>query len=354
MFIPFIPIVPETTVINKTIVYQDTVLNLKELGSNIKITSISDIKESSFEECLKTILKNNVNVTFNTIQYSKSEKKIYFYTDKEIKTNAWNNIDIVKYDHIKNNQNIISVLIDIMDHTEACPEDSVNLFEVCELSATTHKKVEKITESYRQKAVTNIHQRYENGTMVVHYFTDNMLHIGIRFHDFKHTEYSHFNLAKENGDLYIYESKNSVGHDLIDKDIVLSLIGQEMSELFDILKEHENEKEASGATINKNGFVLKIYRDSVAISAYDKKKSAQPYFSLIKYHSHDEYKYESNSNNLSSFLKGNEADLFKKMYVEIEACPAWMRQPLKEAKQTTLVKPKEKSFIKKIMAYIKK
>jgi len=41
MFIP-IPIVPMTTtrVINKTIIYSDTVLNLKDVGSNLKINSI--------------------------------------------------------------------------------------------------------------------------------------------------------------------------------------------------------------------------------------------------------------------------------------------------------------------------
>ena len=76
----FIPIVPHTTVINKTIVYSDTVLNLKDLGDNIKVTSISDVDEFSFEFCLKKVFESNPGVTFNTIQYSKENKKIYFYT----------------------------------------------------------------------------------------------------------------------------------------------------------------------------------------------------------------------------------------------------------------------------------
>jgi len=50
-----VPFVPHTAVINKTIVYSDTVLQLKDLGSNLIVTSIRDVSESSLEDCLKTI-----------------------------------------------------------------------------------------------------------------------------------------------------------------------------------------------------------------------------------------------------------------------------------------------------------
>ena len=56
MFVPCIPTVPRTTIINKTIVYCDTVLSLKDVGSNIKIASISGISENELEKCLKIIL----------------------------------------------------------------------------------------------------------------------------------------------------------------------------------------------------------------------------------------------------------------------------------------------------------
>ena len=46
MFVPCIPTVPRTTIINKTIVYCDTVLSLKDVGSNIKIARISGISEN--------------------------------------------------------------------------------------------------------------------------------------------------------------------------------------------------------------------------------------------------------------------------------------------------------------------
>ena len=54
MFVPIVPIVPSmssnrNTVINKTIVYNDTVLNLKEIGDNLKVTTIDDVKEYDLE-----------------------------------------------------------------------------------------------------------------------------------------------------------------------------------------------------------------------------------------------------------------------------------------------------------------
>lgn len=78
MFIPIVPFVPHTTVINKTIVYSDTVLSVNDSGNNLKVTSISNVNESSLEKCLKTIFESNPNVIFNTIQYSKNDKKVRF------------------------------------------------------------------------------------------------------------------------------------------------------------------------------------------------------------------------------------------------------------------------------------
>ena len=48
-----VPFVPHRTIVNKTIVYSDTVLPLKDTGSNLKVTSISNVSEYSLEKCLK-------------------------------------------------------------------------------------------------------------------------------------------------------------------------------------------------------------------------------------------------------------------------------------------------------------
>lgn len=104
----FIPVAHHlhTTIINKTIVYSDTVLNLKDVGENIKLTTISDVGEYSFEKCIKTILDSNPNVTFNTIQYSKNDKKVYFYTNPEVDTKAWYESNRFVSESLKSNKEI--------------------------------------------------------------------------------------------------------------------------------------------------------------------------------------------------------------------------------------------------------
>ena len=67
MFVPVVPIIPNTTVVNKTIVYSDTVLPLKDKGNNLKISSV-EVSEYEMEYCLKTIFESNPNVTFNTLR----------------------------------------------------------------------------------------------------------------------------------------------------------------------------------------------------------------------------------------------------------------------------------------------
>ena len=86
---PYVPHTKRTKVINKTIVYSDTILPLKDIGSHLKVTSISNIGEHSLESCLTIIFQSNPNVVFNTIQYSRNDKKVYFYTNQEITLKAF-------------------------------------------------------------------------------------------------------------------------------------------------------------------------------------------------------------------------------------------------------------------------
>lgn len=89
MFIPVIPVAHRNNVVHKTIVYQDTVLPLKDIGANLVLTKLNNISESDFEDVLNIILKSNQQVLFNTVQYSKRDKILYFYTNKKISTSEY-------------------------------------------------------------------------------------------------------------------------------------------------------------------------------------------------------------------------------------------------------------------------
>ena len=51
----FVPIASPIINNHYHIVYADTVLSLKEIGSNIHVASISGVIESEMEECIKVI-----------------------------------------------------------------------------------------------------------------------------------------------------------------------------------------------------------------------------------------------------------------------------------------------------------
>ena len=99
--------IPITSHYEKNIIYSDTVLDIKCLGSNIKITSISNVSEYSFKKCLEIILNSNKDVFFNTIQYSKENKKVYLYTDKEVNLDEWNSLSITNYKPLNNKKEIL-------------------------------------------------------------------------------------------------------------------------------------------------------------------------------------------------------------------------------------------------------
>lgn len=86
MFIPIFHSAPDVTVNN--IIYKDTVLKLDELGTNIKLSSVF-VKHEDLEKCLKIVTEANPNVKFNTVQYSKKDNTVYFYTDKQLDLSVW-------------------------------------------------------------------------------------------------------------------------------------------------------------------------------------------------------------------------------------------------------------------------
>ena len=133
MFIPIVPSVPHTMVVNKTIVYSDTVLPLKDVGSNLKVTIISNLEAFSLEKCLKTIFESNPNVVFNTIQYSKSNKTVYFYTNSEISTKSWEKSKVSTYKPLASNYEILEEIKRILAADKNKDASCISLYDIAKL-----------------------------------------------------------------------------------------------------------------------------------------------------------------------------------------------------------------------------
>ena len=143
----FVPIVRGSTVINKNILYSDTVLPLKELGHNINVSSISDVSEYSLESCLKTIFSANPNVVFNTVQYSKNNKKVYFYTNKEISIKEWEEKNKIIYKKVDGKSEILLELKNILTMEVNKNSDCISLYDVSCFMKKKYNEYDKAQES---------------------------------------------------------------------------------------------------------------------------------------------------------------------------------------------------------------
>ena len=138
-------IVPHTTII-KNINYSDTVLNLKELGENIKLTTISNVTEFYLEECLKTIFESNKDVNFNTIQYSKNNEKVYFYADKTINLAVYKEKLKNEHNYITKPSEILKEIRNVLTKEKCNNPEKVSLYTIskivnekmCEYEKTKH------------------------------------------------------------------------------------------------------------------------------------------------------------------------------------------------------------------------
>ena len=333
MFVPTV-IVPtthtNTTIINKTIVYSDTVLNLKELGSNLKVTSLSNVSEFELENCLETIFENNEDVVFNTVQYSKENKKIYFYTDKEISTKKWEESKVFKYKTITNKKEILEELKSILNYNKIKDPNVVSLSLVYDVVKEKDVAYENDKKLYENIIDSKLKEKYSDEAFcVIHNFDyeNNIMNIG--FKEYNWDEIYSIYFSKKNGDLYVVKSKGF----LYTNEHLVNL-GKELSELYDKFLTYKSfDKESRRIKGINSNFKIRIYNGGVGL--YN--EIIPNDFSLYNYIFKNDYSYDCNSYEIVDLIKGSEDKLFDKIYVNIDDCPNWMQEELKQARYEELV-----------------
>ena len=88
MFVPFIPIANH--IVNKTVVYCDTVIPIQNMGKDIKIFTLENINSYNYKDCINKVCETNPDVLFHTIQYSAEKKQVTFYTDVVLNLDGYN------------------------------------------------------------------------------------------------------------------------------------------------------------------------------------------------------------------------------------------------------------------------
>ena len=338
MFIPT-PIVPmngTTTVINETIVYSDTVLNLKEVGDNLKLTSINNVSEFELENCLKKIFESNKNVVFNTIQYSKNNKKVYFYTNREINIEAWKESKFFKYEPITNKKEILKEIKKVLE-SDLCKDiDSVSLYNIFKVIKKEVDKLNNIKDEYKSIIKSSLREKYgREATCVIYDFDyeNNLLRLAFKEYSW-YNGYSEMQFSKDNNDLYIVKSENYLyGNDHFRE------LGDYLSKLYDeLIKFKKMEKEFKyWIDANNSNFKIDISKYGVSIKVNQPNDRLKDIFCLKHSTYNSDYDYDCNSNEILSIMNGKEDELFKKIYVNIDKCPEWMQEELKNIRYNELI-----------------
>ncbi len=331
----FVPVVPHTTVVNKTIVYNDTILPLKDAGNNLKVTCIKDVSESSLESCLKTIFKSNPNVIFNTIQYSKNDKKVYFYTNQDITTEAYEESKFTTYKPITSRTQILEEIKKVLQSPKNKDNNCISLYDVLILLKSLNNKYASVKERYEADLEYMVSNRIGYGSSVCfHRFDFQKKIIHISFTRFRDSDYDDIYFAKENGDLYVVKSESCY------TDEVFSVLCSILSEMYDEFLKYADYKDYKQTKddikpVNSN-FSVEIGHRGISLIVED---FANKYLKELELFAPSyEYGYEldCNSSIVNEAFRGKETEIFKKNFVKISDCPEWSQAMLYEIRQKQL------------------
>lgn len=316
----------DVTVVNKNIVYKDTVLPLKELGENIKITSISDVEEFWLEKCLNKIFESNKDVIFNTVQYSKKDKKVYFYTDKNISTKVWDDRHLVNYQPLNNTTAILEEIKNILLSENDFDENSVSLYDVASLIQNRKQQLKKIEKYYQNLLKRQCESIYYKFSGLVIYGLDydkSELKLGINVSG-KVCDYQEVVFAKNGDDLYLKSDSTEYrkGRELFLH--CSSKINECYNELMKF-KEYKQQVRYGFRTLNSCLF-FDICNSGVSI--HNEQFRFRSNFDIQLSSDRFEYSYDVNSNSILEIIRGNEDNIFRNIFVNISDCPEWMQEEL--------------------------
>ncbi len=323
------------TVVNKTIVYSDTVLPLKDLGSNLKVSTISDVGEYSLERCLEIIFESNPNVVFNTIQYSRNDKKVYFYTNQEISTREYEESKFTKYKPITSSSEILEETKSILIAEKNNSSDCISLFDIAQLLKKMQHDYDMIEERYKSQFKSIIKNAFGDSSSILIYDFDykkKLLKIG--FKRWSSGDYDEICFAKQNDDLYIVKSKS-----WYDKEIFAEL-SSGLSKLYDELISFADYKDDANAKYNtksvNSSFGVDISHYGAGIFVKSQGNSYSKDFKLFSPSYDNDYSIECNSSIVNEAFKDKESEIFKRIFVKIDDCPAWSQAMLYEIRQNQL------------------
>lgn len=313
-------------------------------------TSISGIRDEYLLECLDKIVESNPDATFSLIQYSKRDRRIYFYTDRVISTKQWEppKLQMPKkiITKVEVLEEIKKLLLSEEKEDNNCisiydRDDVISLNNVIKLVKSKQNEYEKTKSEYEEKL--KYLYRSKEGTSAHIFISDFYFEpdeLKIAFTSYSLGDYTYI-LFKKDSDGDMKGIKESGYHDPNDIMVICGGIISEAHEKLSQFKEFKTQKRKEIRTINSR-FIIDIDNYGIDI------KCSSRVFELSFRSYSDDVKYECNSQDIINLLKGNEAIIAKKILVRIEDCPEWMHGSLYDARAKQLEQRKKEKELEDI------
>lgn len=348
-----VPIIPRIKISNEEIVYSDTVLPLKEIGSNLKITVIENISEENLEDCLESVFESNPHVSFNTVQYSKKDKKVYFYTGEEINTKEYEESKVKVFKKIVGIDDVIKELDRVILEGKNKDEDTISLYDVAHLVKDINNEYEDTKNNYEDKLNSTLRDSLNSDSIIaVHDIDFKEKKIKLSFREYSFMDFEEITFSLEDDDIRIL---NTDSHNA---SLVFPSISKTLKDMYDDLEAFSNFKDYQNSSINKEAINTDFNVDisQYGVSLYKIDFNDKKYVELSSPSYSDKYKLNANSGKLNKAFDGFEDEIFKNIYIKIEDCPKWSQAMLKEQRQEELkkeeIKAKVLGLAKKLYPFI--
>ncbi len=152
-----VPFISDINITERTILYSDKILNLKENGILLCITTINNISPYMLENTIEEIFNTHKDINYYMIQYNEKDKLLIFYTYEPLISN---NKIIIKQKSLKDdrlynyyeeiqkefeNLNIIESMIPLKNENTVSLKDIINTYNIIK-----QKYQEQITKAIDQ------------------------------------------------------------------------------------------------------------------------------------------------------------------------------------------------------------
>lgn len=184
---------------NKQILYQDRMLNLDDFETHT-VASVLYVDEEQLQECLEVVLQNNSDVTIDTIQYSRTNKKVYFYANySSLDFSCWynNKMDSKVHDQV---QETINDIEDMLNKSITSP--SIPLIDYIQIFNSTYNGAEAIEKKYEDK----IEKKLDARSVSLYSYSNDRVCVSIKY-DYDWTKWDDYKFKITDNDLKLIETK---------------------------------------------------------------------------------------------------------------------------------------------------